>query len=136
LDPVYVAAPPLAYLIAGGLKFAVNSWRERRWAFGRIGLGGAPSTHTTIVVTTAVLIGLRAGFGQPGFAVALALAMIVMIDAMDLRRKVGRHATALKTLFPDRAEVAALRERLGHSPFEVAAGIITGIVCAAVLNLL
>ncbi|HYD31889.1 MAG TPA: divergent PAP2 family protein [Azospirillaceae bacterium] len=136
MDAVYPLAPVAGYLAAGSLKFLVNTLREGRPAFHRIGLGGAPSTHTTIVTTTAGLIGLRGGLDQPMFALALTLAMIVMIDAMDLRRKVGRQATVLKALFPGRDEVASLRERIGHTPAEVLAGLATGAVCAFVLNLL
>jgi hypothetical protein len=133
LDLVYPAAPAVGYLAAGCLKFAVNCLRERRLAFDLIGLGGMPSTHTTIVVTAAALVGLREGIGSPVFAVALTLAVIVVIDAMDLRRKIGKHAAALRRLYPDDLEVQKLRERMGHSPAEVLAGVATGAVCGAVL---
>lgn len=133
---VYLLAPALGYLAAGSLKFAINTLRDRQAAFGRIGLGGAVSTHTTIVSTTAWLIAFREGIGHPAFGVALTLAVIVVIDAMDLRQKVGSHVGVLKVLFPDRAEVAALRDRLGHRPVEVLNGIGLGAVCAFVLSLL
>ncbi|HZH28444.1 MAG TPA: divergent PAP2 family protein [Azospirillaceae bacterium] len=136
MDIAYPLAPVAGYLAAGSLKFAINTLKEGRLAFGRIGLGGIPSTHTTIVWTTCWLLGLKVGFGTPWFAVALTLAVIVMIDAMDLRRKVGLHAAALKTLYPADPVVQALRERMGHSPVEVLAGVATGGVCALVLNLL
>ena len=135
MNLVYPLAPILGYLAAGGLKFLVNTLREGSPAFGRIGLGGAVSTHTTIVWTTAWLVGLKEGFGTPVFAVALTLAVIVMIDALDLRQKIGRQARALKELFPESAEVQALRDRLGHKPQEVLAGIGLGFVCALVLSL-
>lgn len=119
----YLAAPIAGYLSAGCLKFLVNSARHRRLAFDLIGLGGLPSTHTTIVGTVAALIAFREGIDHPAFGVALALLAVVAIDAMDLRRKVGRQATALKRLHPGRPEVEGLRESVGHKPVEVAAGL-------------
>lgn len=136
MDLAYPAAPLVGYLAAGCLKFAVNCARERRLAFDLIGLGGMPSTHTTIVAATATLVGLRTGFGGPAFSIALTLAVVVAIDAMDLRRKVGRHAGALRRLFPDDPECARLRERMGHSPIEVLAGTGTGAACGLLLSLL
>jgi acid phosphatase family membrane protein YuiD len=134
MDYAYPLAPVVGYVVAGGLKFVVNSALDRRPALGRIGLGGAVSTHTTIVATTAWLIALREGVDTPMFAVALTLAAIVIIDALDLRRHIGGMASVLKLLHPGRGEVAALRHRLGHRPHEVAAGILVGFVCAFVLN--
>jgi acid phosphatase family membrane protein YuiD len=136
VDAAYPLAPVVGYLAAGSLKFLVNTLRDGRPAWRGIGLGGAVSTHTTIVWTTCWLLGLRGGFGQPAFSVALTLAVIVMIDALDLRRKIGRQSRALKTLFPGHEAVAGLRERLGHRPSEVLAGIGLGGVCAFLLNLL
>ncbi|MCI0756067.1 divergent PAP2 family protein [Teichococcus vastitatis] len=136
MDLAYPLAPVFGYLAAGSLKFAINTLRVRQAAWRGIGLGGAVSTHTTIVWTTCWLLGFRDGFGQPAFAVALTLAVIVMIDAMDLRQKIGAQALALKAAFPHRADVMALRGRLGHKPQEVLAGIALGAACAALLNLL
>jgi uncharacterized protein len=136
LDLAYPAAPILGYLAAGGLKFAVNCVRERRLALDLVGLGGLPSTHTSIVTTTATLVALREGPGGPAFAIALTLAMVVVIDALDLRRKVGLHAGTLRRLFPDDEACARLRERIGHSPVEVLAGAVTGLACGAALSAL
>ncbi|WAJ29240.1 divergent PAP2 family protein [Antarcticirhabdus aurantiaca] len=136
MDLAYPLAPLLGYLAAGSLKFAINSVADRSAAFGRIGLGGAVSTHTTIVATTFWLIGLKEGFGTPAFSVALTLAVIVIIDAMDLRQRIGRHVGHFKRLHPEDAEIARLRERMGHKPQEVAAGLALGLVLAAFLSLI
>ncbi|HVZ27618.1 MAG TPA: divergent PAP2 family protein [Rhizomicrobium sp.] len=130
---VYAIAPFAGYVTAGAIKFLVNSLRARRLAFDKIGLGGLPSTHTAIVTTVAALIGFRDGLAQPAFAVAMALLCIVVIDAMDLRRKVGRHATLLKIALPSHPDAQRLRERMGHSLVEVAAGLVTGLLCGLAL---
>ncbi len=126
----YLAAPFAAWLTAGTLKFALNSWRLRAPAFKQIGLGNFPSNHSTIVSTIAALIGLREGLG-PVFGLALALAFVVVLDALDLRRKLGQHAAAINALTQGAGE---LRERLGHTPVEVAGGVALGLALGALLS--
>ena len=61
----YLVAPLVGWLVAGSLKFAINSLKLRGPAWRDVGYGGIPSTHTTIVSTTVVLIGLRDGWNTP-----------------------------------------------------------------------
>ncbi len=131
----YAATPFLAWLIAGSTKFVINSIRARRPAFGLIGYGGLPSNHSAIVSSIAALIGFREGIDQPAFGVALALAFIVILDASSLRRQVGRQAQAINRLMEQQnADLSApLRERMGHTRLEIAAGIVTGIATAALV---
>ena len=131
---LYLITPLAAWLVAGCLKFAINSLRAGRPAFGLIGYGGLPSNHSAIVSSTAALIALREGMAHPAFGVAVTLAFIVMLDANSLRRQIGRHAEAINTLRPDAEK--PLRERMGHTRVEIAAGIITGCFVAWALNAL
>lgn len=130
LDLSYPVVCPLAYLLAGTIKFSINSVRAGRLAFARIGLGGFPSTHTAIVSSAAWRIGVAAGFGTPVFAVAVALTMIVIIDALDLRRKVGLINRVLKSELPRSEEVRTLREQVGHRPLEILGGLMVGGLAA------
>ena len=125
-DLAYLATPFVAWLLAGSLKFAINCVREGRLAFDLIGYGGMPSNHSAIVGSMCALIALREGLGHPAFGVAVTLAFIVLLDANSLRRQVGKHAMAINRL--DRE--AGLRERMGHSRGEIAAGLATGCAVA------
>lgn len=125
---IYFITPFAAWLVAGCLKFAINSLRAGRPAFGLIGYGGLPSNHSAIVSSTAALIALREGLTHPAFGVAVTLAFIVMLDANSLRRQIGRHAEAINRLRPDAEK--PLRERMGHTRVEIAAGILTGCAVA------
>ena len=49
----YLLAPFAAWLAAGCLKFAINSLRAGKPAFGLIGYGGMPSNHSAIVSSMA-----------------------------------------------------------------------------------
>lgn len=128
----YVLVCPLAYLLAGGTKFAVNSIRARDLAFHQIGLGRFPSTHTAIVSAPAWLIAMKEGFGTPAFAVALGVVFIVTIDALDLRRKLEQINLLLRKELPGSPEAQALRDRVAHRPLEIIGGLAIGGVAALV----
>lgn len=131
LDPSYLITPFLAWLVAGSCKFAINCLRERRLAFDLIGYGGLPSNHSAITGSMVVLIALKEGIDTPAFGVALTLAYIVILDAGSLRRQIGRHAQAINRLASKQAR--PLRERVGHSPLEIAAGLLVGGATAALV---
>ncbi|MDH6240316.1 acid phosphatase family membrane protein YuiD [Polynucleobacter sphagniphilus] len=125
----YLLTPFLAWLIAGILKFLINSLRARRFAFDLIGYGGLPSNHSAIVSSMATLIGLNEGIQNPAFGVAVALAFIVILDASSLRRQVGKHAIAINKLNNlTNQNPSFLRERMGHTRVEIFAGVLVGYV--------
>lgn len=123
MDLSYLITPFAAWLVTGCSKFAINSLRARRLAFDLIGYGGMPSNHSAIVGSMVVLIALREGMDTPAFGVAITLAYIVLLDANSLRRQVGSQAERLNLLS---AEQPPLRERIGHSRLEIAAGLLVG----------
>lgn len=131
MDLSYALTPFMAWLVAGVLKFSINSIKAGKPAFGLIGYGGLPSNHSAIVCSMAALIAFREGVGHPAFGVALTLAFIVMLDANSLRRQVGRHAEAINRLAGGDAAHQSLRERMGHTRVEIAAGVLTGVAVAA-----
>lgn len=132
-DYSYALTPFLAWFLAGTLKFFINSVKTGQLAFGLIGYGGLPSTHSAIVSSMAALIAFREGVGHPAFGVAVALAFVVILDASSLRRQVGRQATAINRLSAKMKveDPAPLRERMGHTLLEIAAGILVGFGAAA-----
>ena len=127
----YAFTPFLAWLVAGILKFLINSLRAHRFAFDLIGYGGLPSNHSAIVSSIATLIALNEGVNSPAFGIAIALAFIVMLDASSLRRQVGKHAIAINKLnVLISGAPLFLRERIGHTRVEIFAGMVTGSVVA------
>lgn len=130
----YAVTPFLAWLVAGLLKFSINSFKAKKLAFGLIGYGGLPSNHSVIVTSMAALIAMKEGIGHPAFGVAITLAFIVILDASSLRRQVGKHAVAINKLSSASSDHQALRERMGHTRLEIAAGVLVGIAVAAAVN--
>jgi hypothetical protein len=131
----YAFVPIVAWFAAGTLKFIVNYIRFSRQAVNLIGNGGFPSTHTTVISSTVFLIGLGEGIGSPIFGLGVAVLMITIIDAMGIRRAVGKQASAINRylLTQDNGQ-PALRERQGHKPFEVLGGLMLGFILASLLN--
>lgn len=131
----YLVTPFVAWLLAGSIKFVINSLITKKAATDLIGYGGLPSNHTTIVCSMATLIGLREGLDNPAFGVAVTLAFIVMLDAASLRTQVGKHASALNQLSRhDNLSAPRLRERMGHTPLEIAVGVVVGALVAIAIN--
>ena len=139
--PVLICAG-IAWFVAGILKVILYRIMEKKWAWGLVfSTGGLPSSHSAFVTATALAAGLFGGFDSIGFAVALVLAIVVMADAMGVRRETGRHAQRINMIIeeifkghpisPDQ-----LREVVGHSPFEVVSGSLLGIVVAVLIRLL
>lgn len=97
----------------------------------RIGNGGFPSNHTTIMTTTVMLIGLEEGFTSPIFGLGAAITFIVIIDATGLRRYVGYQAQQINSMS---MEGEKLRESIGHKPIEIIGGLILGLVLALAIS--
>jgi acid phosphatase family membrane protein YuiD len=136
MDISYALTPFLAWLVAGVSKFIINSIKAKQLAFSFIGYGGLPSNHSAIVSSTAALIALKEGIGHPAFGVAITLAFIVMLDANSLRRQVGKHAVAINKLAAGASDHQGLRERMGHTRLEIAAGFFVGIAVATAVKLI
>jgi len=133
MDLAYLLAPFASWFVAGSCKFLINSLRARSFAFGQIGYGGLPSNHSAIVSSAVALVAMREGISHPAFGVAITLAFIVLLDASSLRKQVGHQAKAINALAKSDAS-PLLRERMGHTPVEILAGIIVGISVAAAIQ--
>ena len=105
------------------------------------GDGGMPSGHSATVTSLATFCGLQFGFGSFQFAVTAILAIIVCHDAMGVRLETGKQAEvindileAFELLTPKKISEANLKEFVGHTPIQVMAGILLGIVNALVMH--
>ena len=99
-----------------------------------MGPGGMPSSHSTIVTSLATCIGIKVGFGSEMFVICCAFALVVMYDASGIRRAAGQQAKMINMIIdawnePDPLEKQIrLKELLGHTPLEVLAGALLGIL--------
>lgn len=98
--------------------------------------GGMPSSHAAVVAAMTTAVAIHEGVGSNLFAVSLFVAMVVMRDAVGVRRASGLQALAINLLGRQLAEkigieFQAVKEIRGHSPLEVVVGALLGIFIAA-----
>jgi acid phosphatase family membrane protein YuiD len=128
-----------AWASAQIVKVPLEYLRTRKWQWGwLLTTGGLPSSHSALIVSAASAIGLFFGFDTPLFALAVAVAMIVTYDAAGVRRQAGIHAERINLLFDQLLKGhlwndEELREVLGHTPFEVAGGVLWGLLISAIM---
>ena len=88
-NQIFVAAV-LGWLVAQVLKTIIHMIVNKQFVAERmVGGGGMPSSHSATVCALATATGMRYGGGSFEFAVAIMLAIIVMYDAMGVRRETG-----------------------------------------------
>jgi len=110
---------------------AIVAWRT----------GGMPSSHAAAVCSLCVAIAFAEGISSNMFALSLWLALIVLRDAVGVRRSAGLSARALNTLGRAASEKLGIdfqpaKEVQGHTPLEVIVGALLGGFIAAGLSLL
>jgi len=132
-----------AWLLSCVLKGIIECIKNKKINFGRFfGPGGMPSSHSTIVCSLAVCVGMYEGFDSAVFVVCCTLALIVMYDASGIRRAAGEQAKIINMIVDAWEEhdpvlkEKKLKELLGHTPVEVLGGAILGVTVALVSGLI
>ena len=136
-----LAAGLLAATSAQIIKFFIFTFKTKKINFKIFTTtGGMPSSHSAGVMGLSTSVGLIEGWNSIIFAVAIGYALITMYDAAGVRRAAGKTAACLNRMMEDfyKHDVQAiggkLKELLGHTPLEVIAGAIFGILFACALH--
>ena len=136
-----LAAGLLAATSAQIIKFFIFKYKTKKINFKIFTTtGGMPSSHSAGVMGLSTSVGLIEGWDSIIFAVAIGYALITMYDAAGVRRAAGKTAACLNRMMEDfyKHDVQAiggkLKELLGHTPLEVIAGAIFGILFACALH--
>lgn len=133
----------LSWFMAQLLKIPsrlITEHTMKGWNF--FGSGGMPSSHTALVVSTAIMTGVKNGYDSPLFGLAMIFAMVVMYDATGVRRETGRQGKVLNEILRHLVEDGKpvmdvhLRELVGHSPLQVFFGALTGLAVSGIWILL
>jgi acid phosphatase family membrane protein YuiD len=77
-------------------------------------------------------MGLSEGVHTPLFAIAVPRGVLVMLDAMHLRRAVGAPAAARNDVLQGDPRGRPFQARVGHRPGDVLMGLLGGIGGACV----
>lgn len=142
-NQVFVSAA-LGWLVAQVLKTLIHLILTKRFVVERmVGSGGMPSCHSATVCGLATAAGIKYGGGSFEFAIAVMLSIIVMYDAMGVRRetvKQGQVLNEMMEIFTNMGNQispeAKLKELVGHTPLQVLMGAILGIIIAVTVNVI
>ncbi len=138
----YLVTSLSSWFVAQVLKVIINAFINRELSWERLfGDGGMPSGHSATVSSLALIIGLRAGFDTPLFALAAIFAVVVCHDATGVRQETGKQAVVINEMIEYFSSLAErkfthteLKEFVGHTPVQVAAGITIGLCNALVMH--
>lgn len=132
----YLIAIALGWVVAQGLKyvFAVTKTRKLRQLRHLYLSGNMPSSHSATVMALVTVVGLKDGIDSAIFAIAALFAAIVMYDAMMVRRSSGEQGIAIQELIKSlKSNVRLPRAAKGHTPLEVLAGAVLGVLIGLVV---
>ena len=140
-NQIFVAAV-LGWLVAQVLKTIIHMIVNKQFVAERMVRGGGmTSTHSATQCELATATGMRYGGGSFEFAVAIMLAIIVMYDAMGVRRETGIQGRVLNEMLDifmnmgkEISAEAKLKELVGHTPLQVLMGAVLGCVIAVLVG--
>ena len=94
--------------------------------------GGMPSSHTACFTAASLTIGFRLGFDSALFALAVAMTVIIVYDATNVRYAVGQQGKLLNKIVSMSETQSAKPLRLveGHTVPQAIVGFIVGILVA------
>ena len=126
----------LSMMIGQFSKFFTKYFVSGEWDLTVIAsTGGMPSSHTSLVTTLTMTLGLIHGFSSVEFAMSAVFSAVIIRDAMGIRFEAGKHASVLNRIAKDVEYIMnreekyeeKFKELLGHKPIEVFGGFVLGI---------
>jgi acid phosphatase family membrane protein YuiD len=134
--------PAISWVIAQIMKAIINAIVNKKFSIDRlVGDGGMPSGHSATVTSLAVMCGLTAGFDSTVFGLATIFAIVVMHDALGVRREAGKHAISIIEMAEilndylsehnEKIKTDKLKVFVGHTPWQVVCGSLLG-ACIAI----
>lgn len=132
----------IGWTVAQVLKTLIDFALNRSFSPERlVGSGGMPSSHSATVCGLTTASALCYGVDSFQFAISFVLAAVVMYDAIGVRQETGKQARLLNLIMEqdwfnlnDQEIQQRLKEFVGHTPLQVAAGAALGIILAFLVH--
>jgi hypothetical protein len=145
-SPIFLAAF-FSWFIAQFLKAIIEAIRSRSRRSRDMAMtlfwktGGMPSSHSSLVTALATAIGFEYGPKSPLFTLSLFYGILIIRDALGVRRAAGLQAQALNRLGAELHErfgirFKAVKEVNGHTAAEVSVGVLLGFFIATAFSIL
>lgn len=128
----YIIIPFSAAVLSQCIKILIEFIRYKKISLIRFidGMGGMPSTHSTLVASISTIIYLNYGM-SPLFAVTLIFSLITIYDSMGIRYESGKQAEIINEIVGSNLE-----EKIGHKPIETLFGVILGVLYTFMVSLI
>jgi len=131
----YLIAPLLAWALAQTIKYLLQAYKAG--SLRDLSLfyksGNMPSSHSALMISLLTVIGVRDGTGSALFAIVAVLALIVIYDAVNVRRAVGEQGMIVLDLAKKAGIKTPFHLAMGHRLTEVTVGSVLGVVTAVVV---
>ncbi len=126
----------LGWTIAQMLKTLIHLYFTKSFVAERlVGSGGMPSSHSATVCALSTATLMHYGVQSYEFAMAAIFAIVVMYDAIGVRRETGIQAQIINEMMDlfnsmnkELSREDKLKEFVGHTPIQVLVGAILGIL--------
>lgn len=126
----------LGWTIAQVLKTLIHLYFTKSFVAERlVGSGGMPSSHSATVCALSTAALIQYGVQSYEFAMASIFAIVVMYDAIGVRRETGIQAQIINEMMDlfnsmnkELSREDKLKEFVGHTPIQVLVGAILGIL--------
>jgi acid phosphatase family membrane protein YuiD len=139
-NPIFLSAI-FSLLMAQFLKAVVNMFRSHARNFRDVLVtflwktGGMPSSHSALAVSIATAIAFQEGLNTSVFILSAFFALVVIRDALGVRRAAGLQARTLNLLGKELNARSGIpyrpvKEVHGHNPAEVIVGSLLGFFIA------
>lgn len=119
----------LALVIAQGMKLLLFKLRHHQHLRleDAVVTGSMPSAHSASVTALCLSILWTEGWHTSTFALAVVLAVVVIRDALGVRRTAGEEGKTINSIIRlAQVKTPPVHYSLGHTPTEVAVGIVIG----------
>lgn len=104
---------------------------------------GMPSSHAAASIGLTTIIGLKLGLNSPFFAIVLFFTILVIRDAVGVRRYVGNEGEVINNLVKDLSDdqylnqsYPKMKEKVGHTKKQILAGGLIGLIVAIIVHLI
>lgn len=127
----YILSIVIGWTVSQLIKTIISAFNHKSLSLRKILFvsGGMPSSHSATIMAVWTVILLADGIQSGLFGLASAVALVFLYDAVKVRRSSGEQGVALSALIQEqKSEVPLPRVAMGHTPLEVLAGSLLGII--------
>lgn len=145
-QPVFLSGF-FSWLIAQLIKSSIGAVRHQTKSSGELvatifwKTGGMPSSHSSMMTGIATAIGFSEGLSSPVFLLSIFFSLVVVRDALGVRRTAGELAQRLNRLGSELSsregiDFQPVREVNGHTAAEVFVGVLLGFFLGVAFSIL